>query len=362
MKIKEFFGKTGILGAILGMIIIVAGFLFLLNVFFVTYTMHGQTVTVPNIEGLSIKEAKNKLNNAGLEFMIADSTYKNDLPPGQVLDQSPKKGATVKKFRKIYLTVSSVSAEPVKMPNLIDNSRRQAIIILESYGLKLGKENYVPIKVGVGGIYLPDQISWIEYLNTIPVDAYLVPVPYYTKPGKIGQTGWFRSLLNISDRPVCIYNVPGRTAVKLDVEALRDISSHDNFWAVKEASGSVNSFKAYSEASPNAHMLSGDDPMFAQFSRLGAKGVVSVAANVWPEQTQLIARQFMSGNFENEEIFSIASKSLFSASNPIPTKSILNHLGNIETPTVRPPLSAKDMMGLDQIVAIDKELTNITNV
>ena len=187
-------------------------------------------------------------------------------------------------------------------------------------------------------------------------------MPYYTKPGKIGQTGWFRSLLNISDRPVCIYNVPGRTAVKLDVEALRDISSHDNFWAVKEASGSVDSFKAYSEASPNAHMLSGDDPMFAQFSRLGAKGVVSVAANVWPEQTQLIARQFMSGNFENEEIFSIASKSLFSASNPIPTKSILNHLGNIETPTVRPPLSAKDMMGLDQIVAIDKELTNITNV
>ena len=156
MKIKEFFGKTGILGAILGMVIIVAGFLFLLNVFFVTYTMHGQTVTVPNIEGLSIKEAKNKLNNAGLEFMIADSTYKNDLPPGQVLDQSPKKGATVKKFRKIYLTVSSVSAEPVKMPNLIDNSRRQAIIILESYGLKLGKENYVPdiAKDAVRGMYL----------------------------------------------------------------------------------------------------------------------------------------------------------------------------------------------------------------
>ncbi|MBK7504042.1 MAG: PASTA domain-containing protein [Bacteroidetes bacterium] len=156
MKIKEFFGKTGILGAILGMVIIVAGFLFLLNVFFVTYTMHGQTVTVPNIEGLSLKEAKNKLNNAGLEFMIADSTYKNDLPPGQVLDQSPKKGATVKKFRKIYLTVSSVSAEPVKMPNLIDNSRRQAIIILESYGLKLGKENYVPdiAKDAVRGMYL----------------------------------------------------------------------------------------------------------------------------------------------------------------------------------------------------------------
>ena len=156
MKIKEFFGKTGILGAILGMVIIVAGFLFLLNVFFVTYTMHGQTVAVPNIEGLSLKEAKNKLNNAGLEFMIADSTYKNDLPPGQVLDQSPKKGATVKKFRKIYLTVSSVSAEPIKMPNLIDNSRRQAIIILESYGLKLGKENYVPdiAKDAVRGMYL----------------------------------------------------------------------------------------------------------------------------------------------------------------------------------------------------------------
>jgi len=226
----------------------------------------------------------------------------------------------------------------------------------------IGHKFDIPIKVGVSGIYLPDQISWIEYLNTISVDAYLVPVPYYTKPGRIGQTEWFRSLLDISDRPVCIYNVPGRTAVKLDVEALRDISSHDNFWAVKEASGSVDDFKAYSEASPNAHMLSGDDPMFARFSRLGAKGVVSVAANVWPEQTQLIARQFMSDNFENEEIFSTASKSLFSASNPIPTKAILNHRGNIKTSTVRPPLSAKDMMGLDQILAIDKQLTNIINL
>lgn len=156
MNVKEFFGKTGILGALIGMALIVAGFLVLLNIFFVTYTMHGQTITVPNIEGLSIKEAQEKLNVAGLVLMISDSTYRTDIKPGQVLDQSPSTGASVKKYRKVYLTVSSVSAEPIKMPNLIDNSRRQAIIILESYGLKLGKENFVPdiAKDAVRGMYI----------------------------------------------------------------------------------------------------------------------------------------------------------------------------------------------------------------
>ncbi|MBX7225097.1 MAG: PASTA domain-containing protein [Chitinophagales bacterium] len=144
MSIKGLLGKTGILGAIIGMIMIIAIFLVLLNVFFVTYTMHGNSVKVPTVEGLTMKEAKKVLKKAGLKVVIADSTFRLDVKPGLVIDQSPGTGNEVKKYRKVYLTVSSYTPEPVKMPNLIDNSRRQAILILESYGLKLGRENYVP--------------------------------------------------------------------------------------------------------------------------------------------------------------------------------------------------------------------------
>lgn len=213
-----------------------------------------------------------------------------------------------------------------------------------------------PLMVGIGGMYLPDQVSWINYLNSVEVDAYLVPVPYYTKPGKIGQTKWFTKLLDASQRPVCIYNVPGRAAAPLHPDALKLISKHENFWAIKEASGSVEDFKSYLHHAPNAHMLSGDDVMFAKFSRLGCRGVVSVAANVWPTQTNKIASQFIENNFENEELFVAASKSLFSASNPIPTKAFLAREGNIKTPITRPPLSADDIMDLENIIEISEKI------
>ena len=125
---------------------------------------------------------------------------------------------------------------------------------------------------------------------------------------------------------------------------------------MKEASGNISDFNNYSQCEPNARMFSGDDIMFAKFSRLGAKGVVSVAANVWPEQTNKIVSQFLDKNFENEELFVAASKSLFSASNPIPTKAILAQLGDIEYPTTRPPLASGDMLNIDEITNFNDKL------
>jgi len=217
----------------------------------------------------------------------------------------------------------------------------------------------VPLMVGLGGAIIEDQLSLIEYLNGIEVHAYLIATPYYSKPGDEGQYNWFKTLFDASIRPICLYNIPGRAATSLSKSAFKRLAKHENFWALKEASGSVDEFVSYKDTAPNCHMLSGDDPMFGEFTHLGAKGVVSVAGNVWPNQVQKIAQEFAADDFANEELFVAASKALFSASNPVPAKAILADKSVISSAKVLPPLSAADMGSLDKLRAYDQKLQSI---
>ncbi|HYF97113.1 MAG TPA: 4-hydroxy-tetrahydrodipicolinate synthase [Patescibacteria group bacterium] len=224
----------------------------------------------------------------------------------------------------------------------IDESERKQILDF-ALGLKLK----VPIMVGVGGINVQEQAKWIEYLNDLEVDAYLLVVPLYAKPGVHGQYGWFKYLLDISKRPCMLYNVPGRTAKNLELKSLSMLVDHPNLWGIKEASGSEKDFLAYAETAPSARMMSGDDPMLPAFSKLGAKGVVSVASNVWPEATNLYAKQCLEDTFKDKAVWEKATTALFCASNPVPVKALMHDLGMIKYPTVRLPLSNKDMTDMN---------------
>ena len=108
------------------------------------YTDHGDFVVVPNIKGKSMYDAKKELNNFDLDYAVVDSTYDDSKPPLSVLDQQPRKGSKVKQNRKIYITLNAAAAPSVKVPSIIDNSRRQAELILNSWGLKLGNLIYIP--------------------------------------------------------------------------------------------------------------------------------------------------------------------------------------------------------------------------
>lgn len=201
----------------------------------------------------------------------------------------------------------------------------------------------IPLICGLGGSELPRQRQWVEFLDKLAYDGYLLSVPMYAKPGAVGQYEWFREIMSVSERPFMIYNVPGRAGKALELEALSRVAQLDNFWAVKEASGSEEDFAAYAQAAPNAHMLSGDDPMLPAFAKLGAKGVVSVAANVWPEATQEFARQCVAGEFSDEATWVPACEALFIASNPIPAKVLIHSHGRISSAHTVPPLSLEDL-------------------
>jgi 4-hydroxy-tetrahydrodipicolinate synthase len=223
----------------------------------------------------------------------------------------------------------------------IDLDERKQILDF-AIGLKLD----VPIMVGVGGINLHDQLDWVGYLNGLGVDAYLLVVPLYAKPGVHGQYGWFKALLDLANKPCLLYNIPKRTGKSLEFKTVEMLKDHPRFWGMKEASASEADFAKYSETAPNLHMLSGDDPMLPPFSKLGAKGVVSVASNAWPAATREFARQNLAGTFQDNDLWQKAIAALFCASNPVPVKALMHDQGRIASPEVRLPLSAQDMPDL----------------
>lgn len=234
--------------------------------------------------------------------------------------------------------------------NISEQERRD--ILDFALSLKLD----IPYMVGVGGSDTEGQRKWIEYLNTLDVDAYLVPVPMYAKPGVHGQYGWFKTLLDAADRPCMLYNVPGRTAKPIELEALRMLGEHPRFWAIKESSASEEDFAAIRDAAPHAHMMSGDDPMLPAFAPLGAKGVVSVAANAWPKATHVYAEQCLAGTLKERDLWQDATESLFVASNPVPVKALLADQERIKTPIVRTPLSEKDMTQFERVRQADENI------
>jgi beta-lactam-binding protein with PASTA domain len=110
-----------------------------------TYTRHGSSVSVPDLRGMQISRVEDFLKNKNLKFAVSDSNiFDLDKPPGTVIEQDPAPNEKVKESRTIYLSISRSTPPGVKVPDLLDNSLRQAESILRSYGLKTGQLIYKP--------------------------------------------------------------------------------------------------------------------------------------------------------------------------------------------------------------------------
>ncbi len=121
---------------------------FLIFLFFYMYlpgvTNHGETITVPNLEGMQLEEMDDFLGKRNFRYEVSDSGYSEQYPPLAVLKHYPLPGSRVKENRKIYLTIKATKPASVKMPDLIDGSLKNAELVLKSYGLKLGSIQYKP--------------------------------------------------------------------------------------------------------------------------------------------------------------------------------------------------------------------------
>lgn len=215
-----------------------------------------------------------------------------------------------------------------------------------------------PIMVGVGGEQLPTQKSWIGFLEEVGVDAYLMVTPIYAKPGMNGQYNWFKTLMDLVTKPVMLYNVPSRTGTSLNFDAVELLNKHPNFWAIKEASGKVSDFEKYIKASGNGNVFSGDDGLTDDFCAVGGKGLVSVASNIWPNETHQYVELCLKRELKDKDLWVKCSDALFTNGNPVTPKRLMKEVGQISTAKVLPPLSENDIVNCEVQLNAHNSITN----
>ena len=230
--------------------------------------------------------------------------------------------------------------------------KRQIIDYAVSLNLK------VPLMVGIAGYDLDEALALLHYTQELPIHGYLMTTPIYTKPGALGQTAWFETLLNKAAHPVMLYNIPGRAAVTLHAETVKNLQQHEKFVAIKDSSGTIESIVEYKIAAPDIAVFCGDDYMAPSMAAEGAVGLVSIAANAWPVATRHYAEQALSGDPMSSKIWWQATKALFSASNPVPIKALMKDTQMITYDTVRLPLSLLDLPSRKTLLDYHKIIQN----
>jgi 4-hydroxy-tetrahydrodipicolinate synthase len=192
----------------------------------------------------------------------------------------------------------------------------------------------IPIIAGTGANSTREAIELTREAKAVGADACLLVTPYYNKPT---QEGLFRHHMAIADAvevPQILYNVPGRTACDMLPETVARISRHPNVVAIKEATGDLARGQKILELCGNDILLySGDDATAMDLILLGAKGNISVTANVAPRAMAEMCAAALAGDRERASAINSPltdlHKNLFLEANPIPVKWALQRMGLI---------------------------------
>ena len=198
-----------------------------------------------------------------------------------------------------------------------------------------------PVVAGVGSNSVSATLANMRLLQD--ADAFLVVVPFYNKPPQRGIYQYFKAIAESTDKPIILYNVPGRTSSNIEAETTlalaRDIP---NIVGIKEASGNVAQIKAILDGRQEGFVvLSGNDDQTCELMQLGADGVVAVASNVFPSAMADFVHALQAGKFEEaakmDDRLKPLFKALFVEPSPIPAKAAMAQLGLMEN-SLRLPL------------------------
>ena len=190
----------------------------------------------------------------------------------------------------------------------------------------------VPVIVGSGSNCTQTMIEKsVKYAN-MGAYALLVISPYYNKTNTQGMIQHFTAVADAVNKPLILYNVPGRTGCSISEEAIRILSKHPNIVGIKEASGNISYAANIARyLSDDFVMYSGNDDMIVPMLSLGASGVISVLANVVPKQTHDMVMDYLQGNTKKacaaQLYYLDLIHALFCEVNPIPVKEALNIMG-----------------------------------
>jgi len=201
----------------------------------------------------------------------------------------------------------------------------------------------LPVIAGTGSNSTRQTINMSLHVGGSGIDAYLIVVPYYNKPVQEGMLQHFTAIADAVQKPVMMYNVPGRTVADMQAETVARLAQHDNIFGLKEATGDIDRLKQIQALVDDEFMLySGDDFTALEFLRAGGHGIVSVSGNVVPAAIARLCKLVAEGGYEEaralDDTLQPLNAALFVESNPIPVKWALNQMGLIP-PGLRLPLT-----------------------
>ena len=195
----------------------------------------------------------------------------------------------------------------------------------------------VPIVAGATSNSTHDAVEKAKEVAARPgVDAILTASPYYNKPTQEGQYRHFKAIAEaVGDKPIILYNVPGRTAANLEPATLARLAEIPNIVGVKEASGNMTQIAEAINAVPETFLVfSGDDSVTLPVIALGGVGVVSVASNEIPHEMSTMTRAALNNDWTAARTIHRKYLPLMQAnfieSSPLPVKAVLAMMGKIE--------------------------------
>ena len=189
----------------------------------------------------------------------------------------------------------------------------------------------IPIIAGTGSNDTAHAIWFSQEAEQFGADGVLCVTPYYNKTTQKGLYEHYKAIAESISIPVILYNIPSRTGVNIAVETLKKLAGIDNIVAIKEASGDFGYAARIAAEVPELYIYSGNDNMVVPLMSLGAKGVISVVANILPTDTRDLCQYCLDGDFINGRELQLKMleliNSLFIEVNPIPIKAAMNLMG-----------------------------------
>lgn len=279
---------------------------------------------------------QNKIKGVGVALITPFKNYEVDFEAlGRMVDYVINGGVD-------YIVALGSTAETATM-SLEERDKVLRFIIKHTDGR-------VPIVAGMGGNDTKALVDQLRTFNLEDTVAILSVVPYYNKPSQEGIYQHFMAVTEASPVPVIIYNVPGRTGLNMTAETtLRLAHATDKIIAVKEASGSIEQMQKIIDGRPeNFLVLSGDDGLTVELVKRGGEGVISVAANTFPEKFCRCIHNAMEGKIaeaEREiEQMDEAINLLFKEGNPVGAKAMAEVMGLADAEVRLPLVKATDSL------------------
>ena len=218
----------------------------------------------------------------------------------------------------------------------------------------------VPVIAGTGSNSTDEAISLTKHAKEAGADGALLITPYYNKPTQEGLYRHYKAVAEAVEIPQILYNIPGRTGVNMLPVTVTRLSVMKNIVGIKEGSGSVQQASEIAQTcGDRLTVLAGDDALTLPMMAVGAKGVITVTANVMPKEMAQLVAFFKAGQIDEARQLHFKLSPLFAAlfyeTNPIPVKEALGMMGKID-PELRLPLCAMGTDNRNQLARVMKEM------